>query len=613
MLFKSFSPFRHFIKSRSFHLKFLLAPALTFSALYCQKQFFSTEEHSEPAKEIAAPQPVVESPDYTLEIDSDFNEGEMREVQVGPEKKDVVIVAKIDGKHYCLQAECPHVGAPLGKGLLFDDKVLCPFHNSAFSVITGYPEQGPVFDGLATYDIKEADGKLHITVPKSKFNVPVTMNMSKRNPNDHRRYVIVGGGPAALSCAETLRQSGFEGEIVMISEEDALPYDRTMLSKWIVGSSLAKLVIREDPFFKQYDINVKKKTKVSHIDYDSNLIYTNDFTRISYDKLLLATGGIPRKPNVPGVNLKNVQVLRNIKDQEAIQELVNSGKINNVVIIGASFIGMEIASTLKKDFKDKINITVVDIFKQPFERVLGVEVGSSLSELHQNNGIKLVLEKGLKSLNGTTSVESATLSDGTNLPADLVILGTGISPNTSLAKGQLKISSTNGGIETDAFLRTSKRNVFAAGDVASFPYWLSGDHVRIEHFNEAIHQGSLVAFNMLDKQLPLDGVSFFWTRQWDKSLQYSGFADKYDEVHIDGDLKSQSFAAFYLKGEKVVAVAAMNRPNLTMLACEAMKLGVMPNSQEIKDGKFDAQEVKKKIIDLKPASKCKRANCCKNK
>ena len=437
--------------------------------------------------------------------------------------------------------------------------------------------------------------------------------MAKRSPEDHRKYVIVGGGPAALSCAETLRQSGFTGEIVMISEEDALPYDRTMLSKWITGSSLAKLMIRDSSFYEQFDINLRKGSRVSHIDFDSNTIYTNDFTRINYDKLLIATGGSARKPNIPGVNLKNVQVLRNIQDQVKIQELIGSGKVEDIVIVGASFIGMETASTLKKDLKDKVRITVVDIFKQPFERVLGAEVGSSLGELHTTNGINLLLERGVKSLNGQGQIQSVTLSDGTEVKADLVILGTGMAPNNSLAKGQLKISPNNGGIETDAFLRTSKKNVFAAGDVASFPYWFSGDHIRIEHYNEAIHQGSLAAFNMLDKHVPLDGVSFFWTRQWDKSLQYAGFADKYDEVFVDGDLKSQNFAAYYLKGDRVVAVAAMNRPNLTMLACEAMKLGVMPKGEEIKAGKFDAQEVKRKIRELKPASKCKRANCCKNK
>ena len=613
MFFKSLSSFHRIIRPKPTLLKLLLAPTLTFSALYGHKHFFSSEPikaTQEPAK--SEPTSPVEDPDYKLTIDSNLVEGEMREVQVGPNKDDVVLVCKIHGKHYCVQSKCPHVGAPLVKGLLFDDKVLCPFHNAGFSVITGYPELGPVFNGLAKYDIQEKNGKLTITVPKNKLNVSQIVQMSKRNPKDSRRYVIVGGGPAALSCAETLRQSGYEGEIVMITEEDVLPYDRTMLSKGI-DLSLSKLLLRQESFFENYDITVKKNTRVSHIDYDSNLIFTSDFNQINYDKLLLATGGSPRKPNVPGINLKNVLVLRNLQDQVKIKELATSGNITNVVIIGASFIGMETASALKKELKDKINITVVDIFKTPFERVLGTQVGKALGDLHESNGINFKLEKGLKSLNGKDQIESATLSDGTDLKADLVILGTGIAPNISLAKGNLKVSTTNGGIETDLFLKTSKNNVYAAGDVASFPYWVSGEHARVEHYNEAIHQGSLAAFNMLGKFVPMDGVSFFWTRQWDKTLQYSGYADKYDEVYIDGDLKSLNFAAFYLKGDKVVAVAALNRPNLTILANEAMKLNVMPKASEVKAGKFDFEDLKKKVLQSKSASKCKKANCCRNK
>ena len=177
MFSKSLFQFRRLFHPRP--LKFLLAPALTFSALYCQKQFFSTEPSSPappvdptpPTHDPTPPVPIVESPNYTIEIDSDLQEGEMREVQVGPEKKDIVLVVKLEGKHYCVQSSCPHVGAPLGKGLLFDDKVLCPFHNAGFSVISGAPEMGPVFNGLATYEITENEGKLRIVVPKNKLNV----------------------------------------------------------------------------------------------------------------------------------------------------------------------------------------------------------------------------------------------------------------------------------------------------------------------------------------------------------------------------------------------------------------------------------------------------------
>lgn len=600
--------------TRSPFMKYLLAPTLTFSAIYYQRKYYSAEEKGKESESHKEEVPIEEAY-YKIAIDSDLKEGEMREVQVGPDPKDIVLVCKIEGKHYCVQSKCPHVGAPLGKGLLFDDKVVCPFHNAAFSVITGYPEMGPVFDGISTYEIREESGKLHIKVPKSKLNVSSTVKMTKRNPLDKRRYVIVGAGPAALSCAETLRQSGFEGEIVMIGEEDALPYDRTNLSKWIFGSSLNNFLLRKEEFFSNWDINLKKKTKVCNIDFENNTVFTNNTEPISFDKLLLATGGTPRKPRVPGVNLENVLVLRNIEDQINLKnKLKSEDAVQNIVIIGASFIGMETASAIKKELKDKVNITVVDIFKAPFERVLGKEVGSALGEMHKSNGINLLLEKGLKSLNGENKIASATLTDGTILPADIVLLGTGISPNISLGKiGGLEICKKNRGFQTDAFLRTSRHNVFAAGDAASFPYWQTGNQTRIEHYNEAISQGSIAALNMLGKHVPMSNIPFFWTRQWDKSLQYTGFAESYDDVFIDGNLNELKFAAYYLKGDRVVAVAAMNQMNLIQLYNEAMRLNLMPTATEFKQKKVNIQELKQKILGKKPASRCKRADCCKNK
>lgn len=625
MFSRSLSAFRFFRKPTPKFLKLVLAPSLAFSLLYSQqRRLYATESPATQNAQNDSPiqAKLVETtpgnPDM-LEygVPEIIHEGEMREVQLGSDPKDIVIISKIDGKYYCVQSKCPHVGAPLIKGLLFNDKLICPFHSAAFNITTGYPESGPVFNGLDKYDVAEKDGKVTIFINKSKkVNVSQTMSMSKYDPTkDKRKYAIVGAGPAALSCAETLRQSGFEGEIVLIGEEQALPYDRTNLSKMIFGASLSKFLLRKQEFYSEHGISVLTNSKVAHIDYEANTLYTRDFQRVSFDKLLIATGGSPRKPNVPGINLENVLVLRSIQDQTRLQSLLQSKEqpIKNIVVIGASFIGMETASAIKKELKENVNITVVDIFKAPFERVLGAEVGNALADMHKSNGIEFLLEKGLKSLNGLQKVQSATLSDGTDLPADLVILGTGISPNVALAKGKLQINEKNGGIETDVYLKTNRNNVFAAGDVASFPYWPTAERVRIEHYNEAIYQGSIAAFNMLGKQVPVSEIPFFWTRQWDKSLQYTGFATNYDEVHVEGDLKALKFAAYYIKGDQVLAVASMNQLNLVQLFNEAMKLNLMPKASEIKAGKFDANELKKRISAAQPASKCSKEHCCRKK
>jgi nitrite reductase/ring-hydroxylating ferredoxin subunit len=311
---------------------------------------------------------------YEVSIDDDLKEGEVREPQVGPSKDDVVLIIKFEDKYYCVQSSCPHAGLPLGKGALVGDKLICPFHNASFSVVSGYTEGGPSFDGLTHFSIEKHEDKLLIKVDKDRLNKSTSLPMAKRNPNDHRRFVIVGGGPAALSCAETLRQSGYEGGITIITDEDTTTYDRTLMSKWIFGSSIDKLLIRNEDFFKNNDIEFVKNTRITHVDYDHNELLTQDFHSIKYDKLLLATGGSPRRPNVSGHDLKNVLVLRNHHDQQKIQKALADGKVANIVVVGASFIGMETAAALKKELKEKINITVVDIVKTPFEKSLGSEV-----------------------------------------------------------------------------------------------------------------------------------------------------------------------------------------------------------------------------------------------
>lgn len=194
---------------------------------------------------------------YEKTIKADFQEGEKRAVQVGPKEEDTVLVVKLDGKYHCVSEKCPHFGFALSKGPMFDDKVVCPLHMASFSVISGQNEYGPVFDGLEKFEITEKNGELHIKVPKDKLNKSKTFPMSKRTQNDKRKFLIVGGGPASLSAAETLRQSGFEGEITILAKENVFPYDRTLLSKNIVASDISKIQFRDKKFFDDHDITFK--------------------------------------------------------------------------------------------------------------------------------------------------------------------------------------------------------------------------------------------------------------------------------------------------------------------------------------------------------------------
>ncbi|CAD8059614.1 unnamed protein product [Paramecium primaurelia] len=543
---------------------------------------------------------------YEVSIEDNLTEGEMREVQVGPKKEDAVLVCKVDGQIYCVSNSCPHVGAPLSAGFLVGDKVKCPFHNASFSVKDGAHEEGPMFRGLQTFPVKQENGQLVIRVEKSLLNAPRTLNMVTKG-DDPTHVVIVGGGVSGQSAAETLRQAGFRGRITIITAEDSLPYDRTPMSKMTFMVKQQGLQIRPQSFYEQYGIDVKTNTTVDSIDINNQDVVVGQ-EKIHYDKLLLATGGTARRPQLDGVNLGNVHTLRQFNDLQSIRDKAKTAK--NIVVVGASFIGMETASAIKKELKDQVNIIVVDSTSVPFERVLGKEVGGSLQKLHEANGVEFELNAGVKRIGGVGQVQRVDLLNGKSLQADLVILGTGIQPNNKLAKDQLKISP-NGGIETDVFLKAAK-NVYASGDISSYPYWVTGEHVRIEHQNEAVRQGYVAALNILGRPTPLTDVPFFWTRQWDRTLAYSGVGQGFDEVIVDGDLSQQKFVAYYARKGRVVASASMNTPNAQMIISEALRLNVMPSAEDLKEKKVNLDDIKKIVLSKGSSCHCKRAGQCQS-
>lgn len=229
------------------------------------------------------------------------------------------MLVRLDGKYYCVSDKCPHFGAPMSTGPMYDDKVMCPWHNATFSVIDGKPDVGPMFNGLATFPVQVKDGQVHVKIAKDKLNVGQVIHMSTHNPNnDKRRFVIIGGGVAGLSAAETLRQSGFEGEITILSKEEHLPYDRTGLSKFTFGANINNMRVRDAEFLKQYGINVKTNVEVTNLDSNKKVVQTKSGQSIQYDRVLIATGGSPRRPGIPGASadsgLKNVHVLREYND-----------------------------------------------------------------------------------------------------------------------------------------------------------------------------------------------------------------------------------------------------------------------------------------------------------
>jgi len=318
----------------------------------------------------------------------DFVEGQMREIQVGADKeKDVILVVRYQGKLYALGAKCSHFGAPMAQGQLFDDIVYCPWHLAKFDVKTGYAEGGPMIDSLPTYEIQERDGKVFVKVPKAITVNKVEIKTVPRDPNNKTRFVIVGGGPAGASAAESLRQSGFTGEIILLTSEEQLPYDRTILTKNILKVEPKGVEIRSKDKYAQLGIDVRTKTQVIAVLPKEKHVQIGTGEKLHYDKILIATGAKPKSLSVPGNNLKNIVNVRDFSDVYKLRESLKGAK--NIVIIGGGLIGSETASNLKLELKEGVKVTIVSR-GAPMASHFGNEVGNVLQKLGEENGINYV-------------------------------------------------------------------------------------------------------------------------------------------------------------------------------------------------------------------------------
>jgi apoptosis-inducing factor 3 len=279
--------------------------------------------------------------------------------------------------------------------------------------------------------------------------------------------------------------------------------------------------------------------------------------------------------------------------------------VKNVTIIGGGFIGMELASSIRAALKD-LNVTVIEGQKTPLQHVLGEKVGKVLQNLSEKNGVNIITGAKVKGIEGEGKV-SGVLLEEKNVPTDVLIIATGVEPVLEFAKD---LDRDEGGIKTNVFLETSQKDVYAAGDIASYPFWYTGAPTRIEHYNEAIYQGSVAALNMSGKKFPVDNVPFFWTRQFNNSLSFTGVTRGWDDLHIVGDLKEMKFVAYYIRksDDKVLGAAAMGSPNKIQIINEAMKNGVMPSASTIKSPDFVLEDILKEIKKKNP--KCAKCTQC---
>jgi len=514
------------------------------------------------------------SKDVIVAKADELADGEMKQVSANGSE---ILLARESGNFHAIGAHCPHYGAPLVDGALSGDRIVCPWHHSCFSVATGDLEDPPAFDALPSYEVRVEGDQVIVRIPDEGPDRR-TPEMSKRDPDDDRLFVIVGGGAAGYMAVQTLREDGFTGRLVMITREDRLPYDRPNLSKdYLQGTADPEwMPLRGDEFYAGHDIEVMREKEVARIDIEKKIIALDDGSTLNYDSVLLATGGTPRRLDVPGSDLKNVFLLRSFDNCDAIIRTAKSA--SRAVVIGASFIGMETAASLAQR---GLSVTVVAPDKVPFEKTLGIEIGNLILEEHKAKGVDFRLGLGAVSFEGEASITSVVLDSGERIETDLVIVGVGVRPATDIIEG-IELSR-DGGIIVDEYLRAAD-GVFAAGDIACFPSAISGQRQRIEHWRTAMQQGRVAAHNMAGNNIPFDGVPFFWTHQFDIGLVYVGHATAWDEILFRGDVSARDFLAFYVKENRVLAAVGMNRDRDVAAIQELMRLGKMPSVDEIRNG-----------------------------
>ena len=511
--------------------------------------------------------------EHTVARLTDLPAGALREVDAGGTK--VLLIGGADGVR-AFGARCPHYDGPLAEGLLHDGRLICPWHGGTFDAHTGDLLEPPPLAGLAPLTVRVADGDVVVDVPDKPARQR-TMPMAERDASDERLFALVGGGAAGGAAAEALRQHGFAGRIVLISREDRGPYDRPNLSKdYLAGSAGADwLPLRPASFYERHAIELRHAT-VTRLDLDSRRIELGDGDALTPDAVLIATGGLPRALAAPGSDLPGVFTLRSWSDCDAIMAALEGAAA--AVVVGASFIGMEAAASLRER---GLEVTLVAPDAAPLATQLGAELGGYLQKRHEQHGVRFRLGRTVARVDGDDRVRAVELDDGSRLAADLVVVGIGVAPATAFLAGA--DLNDDGSLDVDDELRVNDHGVWAAGDVARYPEAHVGGRVRIEHWRLAEQLGRAAAASMAGHGRPFAAVPGFWTQQFGLRVAYAGVGRDWDETIVVGDIGRGDFTIVYAHGDRLVAAAGTRDLDLAAFS-ELMRLGRLPRRAELRGG-----------------------------
>jgi 3-phenylpropionate/trans-cinnamate dioxygenase ferredoxin reductase subunit len=366
-------------------------------------------------------------------------------------------------------------------------------------------------------------------------------------------HVIVGASLAGAKAAETVRAEGFDGRVVLVGAEDERPYERPPLSKDYLRGEVGreKVYVHDESFYSEHDIELRLGTTAVDLNASRKELTLDDGDRLSYDRLLLATGSEPRRLTISGADLDGVLYLRSVHDSDLLRERLDRG--GAVVVVGAGWIGAEVAASARQR---GLEVTVIEAASVPLERVMGTEVGAIYRDIHTDHGVEMLMGTGVEAFEGDEAVERVRTSDGRVVECDFVVVGVGVQPRLQLA-AQAGLDVDNG-ILVDEHLETSVPGVFAAGDVANACHPFYGERMRVEHWANALHQGPAAARNMLGQTVPFDRLPYFFSDQYEVGMEYSGFARDWERVVFRGDPASREFIAFWISDERVVAGMNVN-------------------------------------------------------
>ncbi|KAH8386491.1 hypothetical protein KR093_000795 [Drosophila rubida] len=530
-----------------------------------------------------SPAKAVNDAEYTAPVavckTSDLQENEMKQLELNEDTK--ILLVKQNGRFQAVGSKCTHYGAPMHTGVLGQGRVRCPWHGACFSLETGDIEDFPGLDSLPCYKVDVSDGQVMVRAKHSDLAKGRRFrDMVKRNPEDERCFIVVGGGPSGAVCAEMLRQEGFTGRVILVCREDVLPYDRVKVSK-AMGLDIESLQFRNEQFYKDHDIEVWLGVSADKLVTASKELHCSNGYVVKYDKIYIATGCSAFKPPIPGAELQNVMTVREIADAKRIVETITPE--TRVVCLGSSFIALEAAAFL---VSKTASVTVVGRENVPLKAAFGEQIGARVLQLFEDNKVTMQMESGITEIIGDEDgkVVEVQLLDESRIPCDLLIMGTGSTLNTQfLAKSGVRLNK-NGSVDVTDFMESNVPDVYVGGDIANAHiYGLAQSRVTIGHYQLAQYHARIAAINMCGSVKKAEAVPFFFTLLFGKGIRYAGYGE-YSDIIIDGSLQDMSFIAYFVNhAGTVTAVASCGRDPVVAQFAELISQGKCLGRNQIED------------------------------